>query len=194
MDLPEDIPTSFAKFVDWLYTGQLECAKCEANANNGGGTFRYADVQHDMCWVGLWVFADKIGLADLAKLALEQFGACLWHGYKGFSAEAVCYVYKSTAENSPLRKELVENARLRYYGYLCGPDGADDEEELAALGKVAASNEDFNRDFLKEVKQHMEVSGKDCKYYMCSIHHQPHLCDVCSETLGDGQQGERGAW
>jgi len=181
MELPKDNPNSFAKFVDWVYTGRLECARCDANANNGGSTFRYADELHDLCWIGLWLFADKIGVPDLSNLTLGRYGTCLWNGYKCFSAKAVQFVYEATAETSAVRKELVELTISRYYGYLDGPYGVDEQEELKTLRKLASSHEDFTKDFLEELQEHMKVAGKDCNYYMCRIHRSANLCGQCSE-------------
>jgi hypothetical protein len=166
MELPEDDPKAFAKFVDWVYTNRILCDICdEQEVDSYDPVIKHPNEPYDLELFALWVFADKIGHEELGDSALNRLHKCFWTGWVKFSAEGIKFAYDNTAKSSPLRARLLKVTVEQYYTQF-----ASNKMDLASLEKLSTSHEDFAVDLLKGVYEHSMVNGEHCSVHSCRIH------------------------
>lgn len=158
LELPEDNPDTFARFVEWLYTNEIKCSQYRHLWGSPGN-----EVKHDLEFFGLWVFGDKIRASDLTKAASERCKICfVQNGYVA-SAEGIEFVYSNTTERSQLRELLVNATVQRFYGYAVGDDGS-------VLSPLIAAHEKFGAETMRRISKHLGAGVKGCLIEDCCIH------------------------
>lgn len=178
MIFTEDHVGAFAKFIDWVYTGKVECKECAEAKEDATESFR---AEHEVMWCSLWVLADYLGAVALEKLSLAKIKECFgarrakFGGKYIISAEAVKYVYENTGgKKSPLRA-LILNEITRFWFSII-----DQDERTFKLAQITGGNSVVLLELLEAVNKH--TSHKDCwqKKY-CYFHGGK--CLVCKEEV-----------
>lgn len=158
MSLEDEDTEVFGYFVNWLYTGTVDCGLPE------GSTHEHEDPDHFIHWCRLDVFADKYGLEDLATVALEEWQNC--YGTKrspGPSGKEIQFIYENCPEKSKFRSSVVRLVLARYlqWGF----------EDFAYMAEVSSSHPSFAENFARELKFHAEIrTWVSCHIPNCSMH------------------------
>lgn len=167
MELPEDHPTSFGHLVTWLYKSKITTPSpnpCRVHTIKGA----IPPQEHWLEWCRLWVFADKIGVDDLAQQAFSTYKKCdTFCPYCHLSAEAVNYIFENAPDTCPIRARMVGNA-VKAMFRPCFDIYEQENINSAML------NDDFRNDVLRGVNDHLFVDiaggGKGCKFGNCKLH------------------------
>lgn len=117
----------------------------------------------------LYVLADKLGNQALADIALTLTDQTNAHMQDPVSPEAAAYVYENTSDDSPLRKQLVQQA-VKFF-FATNTKDADLAASTAAMQNISC----FHSDVLVEIRKHMSLNkNNSCfmisKLYGCHLH------------------------
>lgn len=58
--LPDDDSVTFAKILNWMYTGALACSFCSVNAAVSEEERAGVEELHELAWCKLWLLANKV--------------------------------------------------------------------------------------------------------------------------------------
>jgi len=153
--LDEEDPKMFGYFIDWLYGKGLSCELDHANPSDV--TFK-----HVKPWLALYIFADKIALAELSKEALEQYRFC-GEGTLPCTKE-IQLIYENTPEHCALRAHVVETLIVEFF--------CQESDDVDFLADAVACHVEFTRDVTRALKDHTRLLAKDCELASCSAHNK----------------------
>lgn len=148
--------------VDWMYTGELKCREphcCEEWIST-----------HDSSWYSLYILADMLDIAGLAKAAIHQIHECLEEGDWLPSREDITYIYKK-ADVNPNLQDIVVTALVDSFLEKTSEGFTESSE---AWSEVLAADLDFSRDVMEAIKRHTDRVECD-KRISCRFHftHRP---------------------
>ena len=158
LELPEDNPEAFGQLVDWLYMESVLCPVCD-DYDNSPSTEDMENPKHVLQWAQLWVLADKLGCEKLMDLAEEKFIKCVKNDDFVVTPGVISFVFEQTSETCYLREWLPEYFMVLFF-----------TPRSYSLGEAAAASENFNVEFLKQIKAHVDKKKEDCYIYGCTLH------------------------
>jgi BTB/POZ domain len=151
-----------AHLIDWMYTGRLECHEPHDSKNSIS--------THDSSWYSLYMLADMLDIACLAKAAIHQIHECLEVGDWLPSQKDITYIYSKADVNHNLQ-EIVVKALVDAFLEKTSAGFAEGSE---AWSEVLAADLDFSRDVLEAIKRHTDMVECD-RRVSCRFHftHRP---------------------
>ena len=151
--MPEDNPSAFAHFVDWIF--------CDSVIDPFERERKNPDYQLILC--NLWFLADKLSVKELAKSTIKELEILIKFEYQLLAPETVTFFYKNTTESSEIRKSLVEWTAWQFLVL--------EEIDESLWTEVASCDALFTVDVVKKLRLHL-LDGKDkCEWGNdCSAH------------------------
>ncbi len=150
----------FGYFVNWLYTGTVDCGLPYHHTHEHEGPDQF------IYWCRLENFADKYGIEDFATVAWEEWENCYaTNRAPNPSAEEIHFIFENCPERSRFRDSIVKLVLARFLKW-----GFDD---FAYMAEASSSHPSFTEDFARELKLHGAArSWTDCHISDCSIQRQ----------------------
>jgi len=162
MELPGDSTEAFGYLVDWVYNSnmhQMPRKICRAAVEVPDSVYTPA---HELQWLQVWVLADKLNVPELARLALRTHAICLSRCVMTISPEAVAFACENTADDSAVRKYLVEEVVETLFG---------SDTFISDIGVAAAADASFDQKVMEAIRSHLIMPlDAECAYTFCPLH------------------------
>ncbi|PVH80937.1 hypothetical protein DL98DRAFT_531692 [Cadophora sp. DSE1049] len=156
--LEEEDSITFGRFVDWIYTGSVECALHPKKSHIK------QPKEHFLLYICLEIFADKYLMPGLSECAVVEWEKCHTEDVhiKPFVDE-VKFIFENCPEKSTFR-DLAVFGVLSYYL-------TDREQDYVYMGQVLSCNPFFAEKFAQALKEHQELKfSSRCWIDSCSLH------------------------
>ncbi|KAJ4348538.1 uncharacterized protein N0V89_009915 [Didymosphaeria variabile] len=148
--LPEDDPSTFFQYLDYLYTGKMSVKSSDSDKSNDHD----AAMDEQLMACCIYVFAEKIQDIRCGNEAIKVMNAAVREKRVGkfwYLPNSSCLelIYNGTMPNSPMRRLVVD-----FYAYHAGkPKGCETLYELAPKGflvELALAFSDVRSDVMKK--------------------------------------------
>lgn len=167
IELPEETPAAFGKFVTWLYGGGVTCRICDDKQE--AEMVEPADEEHQFLWCSVWILAEKLALWDFAEQVKDRLQVCWTVGGPDQTVPSfiVLFSYKNTLPPSDLRDIVAEEVLWRY----CSQKKTSGHSDL--IVDSMKESKEFAKDLLGKIEEHFSLGKCNWDSFDCFFH-----CDV----------------
>ncbi|KAK0122408.1 hypothetical protein ONS95_010647 [Cadophora gregata] len=156
--LEEDDSVTFGSFVEWIYTGRIDCSLHAEKSHTK------QPKEHFLLYIHLEISADKYLLPVLSECALLEWENCHSRDtHIKLLVEEIKLIFEKCPEKSKFRLPAVMLV-LRYY--MSGRN-----QDYNYMGQVLSCDPSFAETFAKELKNHQDLEAtSSCWIDGCSLH------------------------